>query len=344
MKAVVLSEIGPRENLEVRDLPRPEASRDHVVVKVHACGVCYRDIMDRTGKFPFIRTPIVPGHEFAGEVVEVGDGVREWSVGDRVLSLLRNACGRCSACRAGNERHCQVAWEIYGLTVDGGYAELVLAGANSLVKIPDDISYEIAATLMCTSAVALHAIRGQAKVRIGNEVLVTGASGGVGTQAIQLAKLSGAKVWAVTSSPDKVASLEALGADHVIVSTDGAFHKQIASESWEGGLDAAIEIVGSATFNASLRSLRPGGRLVLIGNVEGKRVELNPGLVILKELEIVGSEGVTRHDLETVMQFVCDGRLRPSLGRTMPLAEAAEAHRILEERGAVGRIVLTVTS
>ncbi|MBZ0251911.1 MAG: zinc-binding dehydrogenase, partial [Candidatus Methylomirabilis sp.] len=324
MKAVVLAAVGGPENLELQEIATPRATPGHVVVKVGACGVSYRDIIDRRGGFAFIQTPIVLGHEFAGEIVEVGEGVAGWSVGDRALNLHRNFCGVCPHCRGGEERECSGSWEVFGLTVNGGYAEYALCGALSLERLPEALSYEVGATMMSAAAVAYHNTRNVARVGLGDRVLVTGGSGGVGAYAVQVAKLLGATVWAVTSSEKKARALRDLGADEVIVAPDGNFHKEVQRRTEGAGLDAAVENVGGPTFNSSLRSLRRGGRMVVIGNIDGKPVELNLGLPIVKSLAILGSDGVTRRALRETMGLVAEGRLRPAICETLPLAKAAD--------------------
>ena len=340
MKAIVLRKAGPADNLEIKEIETPRATPGHVVVKVHACGVGYRDIIDRRGGQGFILTPIVLGHEFAGEIVEVGEGVTRWHVGNRVVNLYHNFCGICEHCLGGDERRCINIHEIFGLTVNGGYAEFALAHERALEGLPEGIPYDVAATLMSATGVGFHNTANIADVRVGEEVLVTGATGGVGSAAVQTAKLLGAKVWAVTSSENKIKLLEETGADHVILSTDGRFHKQILDDREGQGLDVAIDCVGAPTFNASLRSLHPRGRAVIIGNVDGRRVEINLGIIIVNTLRILGSDNVTRAALRQTMALVREGKLRPMINECMPLERAADAHRILEAKGTFGRIVL----
>ncbi|MCP4578294.1 MAG: alcohol dehydrogenase catalytic domain-containing protein, partial [Deltaproteobacteria bacterium] len=156
MKAVVLREPGPADNLEVQEIETPKATPGHVVVKVHACAVGYRDIIDRRGGQGFILTPIVLGHEFAGEIVEVGEGVRRWHVGDRVVNLYHDFCGICEHCLGGDERRCLNIREIFGLTVNGGYAEHVLSDERALEPFPEEIPYDVASTLMSATCVGFN--------------------------------------------------------------------------------------------------------------------------------------------------------------------------------------------
>jgi len=340
MKAVVLQQTGGPEQLVYQDIETPEVTAGHVLVKVGACGVGYRDLIERRGDMPMLRPPIVQGHEFAGEIVAVGAGVRRWSVGDRVLNLYASSCGICSHCIGGDERRCRDLSEAFGLTVNGGYAEYVLAHERGLERLLPDIPYDVAATLYSATGVGFNNVANAAAVRVGEKVLVTGASGGVGSAAVQTAKLLGAAVWTITSSADKVEVLRQLGADHVVVNDAGDFHKQILVATDGEGVDVAIDCVGSPTLNACLRSLRPYGRVVVVGNVDARRFELNLGYLLQRSIRIIGSDNVTRAALRQVMALVRAGGLRPLIHDRLPLARASDAHRLLESRGVAGRLVL----
>jgi D-arabinose 1-dehydrogenase-like Zn-dependent alcohol dehydrogenase len=257
-----------------------------------------------------------------------------------VLNLYHDFCGICDHCLGGDERRCRNIREFFGLSVNGGYAEYVLASERALEAIPEAIPYDMAATLMSATGVGFHNTANTAGVHMGEDILVTGATGGVGSAAVQTAKLLRARVWAVTSNEDKVKFLEQIGVDHVIVNADGRFHKGILDERNGQGLDAAIDCVGAPTFNGSLRSLRPQGRAVIIGNVDGRPVQMNLGFIIINRLRILGSDNVTRAALRQTMELVSAGKLNPTINKRMPLERAREAHGILEAKGAVGRIVL----
>ena len=339
MKAILLREAGGLDRLELTDVPLPSPAAGQVRIRVRGCGVCYRDLVDREGRYPFMRFPFVTGHELAGEVSAVGDGVRDFAVGDRVATTHRPACGECAACVQGNETHCLASPVSYGHTVDGGYAEEVIAWPGSLVKVPDQLPLDEAAFLHCTAAVALRGLRHHAQLGPGETVVMTGASGGVGVHALQVARLLGARVIAVTSSAAKVERLRALGADEVVLDGGGGFHREVMSRTG-GGADVALDLVGAPTFNASLRSLRLGGRLVVIGNVTGERVELNPGYVITREIAVHGSAGATRAELAEVLGWAAQGRLQPIVAERLPLAEARAAQARLVEKNVVGRLVL----
>ncbi|MGZ3441771.1 MAG: zinc-binding dehydrogenase [Polyangia bacterium] len=337
MRAAVIRDVGSIELVD--DWPAPTAGPGQVVVRVAACGVCYRDLIDRDGKYPFLRRPVVTGHELAGTVEAVGASVRGFAVGERVAAVHRAPCGACAPCQAGEETRCAASPVMYGVTVDGGYAERVALWESSLVRVPDGVELEAAAVLHCTAAVALRALRKHARVAAGETVVMTGASGGVGVHALQVARILGARVIAVTSSEAKVERLRSLGADEVVIARDASWHKEIVARTG-GGADVALELVGAPTFNGALRALRFGGRMVVVGNVTTERVEVNPGYLIARELAVLGSASATRAELGEVLGWARDGTLTPIIAARRPLAEARAAQAALVEKGVIGRQLL----
>jgi NADPH:quinone reductase-like Zn-dependent oxidoreductase len=340
MRAVALEQTGPAENLQLKELPLPTVDSGSVLLRVRACSVAYRDVVDRSGRLPFMKLPVILGHEFAGEVVAVGADVTRWKVGDRVVNLHRNFCGACAHCTEGDERRCMSNMEAFGVTVDGGYAEYCRAGERALEALPDSISYTDAASVMGAMAVAYENLVEVAGVGPSSTVLITGASGGVGSNAVQIAHSMGCTVYAVTRNADKVPFLEKLGADHVIVASDGRFHKAVMAKTGGAGVDASLDCVGTPTLNSSLRSLRPGGSVVVIGNIDGQPFSMNPGLVILKSLRILGSAGVSRDSLVTVLGRVAQGDWSPQIDRIGGLVDIIGFHGLLEAGGACGRLVV----
>jgi acryloyl-coenzyme A reductase len=341
MRAVVLRQTGGPEKLILEETPEPRLEEDDVLVRVRAAAVCGRDLIDRRGGFPLMKLPTVLGHEFAGEVMALGPSAARsgLALGDRVVNLHRPSCGVCRRCLAGEPVLCERAWQSFGHTVDGGYAELVAAHHRALVKIPATLPFEAASTLMCTAGVALFALRARGGLSLGETVLITGASGGVGSMAVQVARRMGARVIATTTSPAKVEALLALGAHEVVVSADGRFHEEVLKRN-DGGVDLALELTGSATFAGALRSLRRGGRIVVVGNIETEKLAINPGALIIYGHTILGSASCTHRDLEDVIRMVGAGEITAKVDRVLPLGEAAEAHRLLAERAVVGRVVL----
>jgi D-arabinose 1-dehydrogenase-like Zn-dependent alcohol dehydrogenase len=340
MRAVVLDAKDAPFRVEERSLPVPEAPGT-VLLKVAACGVCYRDLIDRKGLYPFSSFPRVLGHEIAGEVLAFGPGVSDFQIGDKVVTTHHDACGACPACREGEEVRCERGFFSYAMTVDGGYQEAVIAHASTLVKVPDGLDLAKASFLHCTAAVAARAIFHRGRLQFGETVLVTGASGGVGIHALQLLRLAGARTIAATTSEAKVAALKQHGAHEIVVLREGVKLQDEVKRLTDGrGCDMALELTGAPTWNASVRSVRRGGRVVLVGNVTTERVELNPGYAILNEIAILGSAGASRADLAQVLDRAARGELTPVMAGTLPLEKAEEAHARLKGKGVTGRLVL----
>ena len=340
MDAVVLRAFGDSNNLRLESVPEPTPGTGEVLLRVHACGVCYHDVINRRGHLPRTSVPAILGHEVAGEVVAVGAGVKGWKVGDRAATLQRLSCGSCPTCRAGRPTLCRRDARFFGEEIPGGYASLMAAPVAGLGRVPASLSWEAAATACCTTGTAVHVVRTRGRIRPGETVLVTGASGGVGLSAVQLARLDGARVLAVTSSASKVEALEAAGADEVIVSPTLEFASEVRKRTDGEGVNVVLEIVGSATFAQSLRSVAPGGRVVVVGNLVTRDVTLNPGLVIVKELEILGAFATDQIELEEALKLTATRAIQPFISEALPLADAAVAHARLEQRGVAGRIVL----
>lgn len=339
MRATVLRQFGAPDVLRCEDVAQPQPAADQMLVKVGCCGVCGHDLLNRAGAFPRTPLPCVMGHEIAGTVADVGPLVAGFRTGDRVALNQRMSCGTCEPCREGRDNLCRAVGVFYGEGLSGGYGEYVVASARNAVLLPDSIPLDVGATLSCAIGTGYHAL-GRARLRLGGTVVVTAASGGVGIHTVMLARLMGVRVIAVSTSPDKADRLRAAGADHVVVARDGGFHAEVRALTNDSGADAVIEIAGTVTFDSSMRSLKPGGRLVLVGNLQPGVVPWNPAPSILKELEVIGSAHATVADLKQVVELVRHGRIVPEIAARIPVADAAEAHRIIAARATVGRVVL----
>ena len=338
MKRIRMTEAGWDRNLVVegRYETAPEPVRDQVRVQVEACGVCYRDCIDREGRFPFLQLPITPGHEAVGKVVAMGPEVTEWRVGDRVATMHRDSCGSCDACDSGQTSLCERAAAVFGLLIDGGYASEVTAPQRAFYRADSEMPATHAAILHCTFGTAYRGLRVFGGVQPGDRVLITGANGGVGVAAVQVAARLGAVVVAVVRDPSHGDALRALGADEVVVDTDGKFHKTIPG----GFVDVALDCVGQPTFNSSLRSLRVGGKVVAIGNVVGERAQLNIGYIITRGIQVIGSSGANRRDMKEVLGLHRRQPFKFHLHKTMSLDDADDAQRAVKAGGLRGRIVL----
>jgi len=343
MKAAWIEGFGGPEAIIFGDRPVPEPGPGEVRIRVEACGVCRHDALTRAGAFPLTVLPVVLGHQIAGVVDAVGPGVEEPRAGERVLSMVFQTCGRCDACMAGREPLCRERPRFLGEDLDGGYAEYVVARSEVWVALPDALSTERGAVLTCSLGTAYHALVTRGKVRSGERVLVTGASGGVGMQAVGMLKALGAWPIAVTRRASAVPALEHAGAAQVVVAPGGRYRDAVKGVTGDG-VDLAVDIVGGASLDEAMRSVRPGGRIVVLGNVEGGIAEIRPALLILKELSLVGTKSVTRAEMQELVQLVADGTFAVADPTVRPLREAAQAHVELESGHSLGRTVLHPTS
>ncbi len=335
MKAAVLEKI--REPLKIVEKDVPEPNGNEVVIEQDLTGICFRDILTRDGFFPRAKLPITPGHEISGTVTAVGEKVSGFRVGDRVSSLIYDPCGNCEFCRSGNENLC-VNKRTYGELLDGAYARFVKVTDRSLVKVPEGVSPEGAAISACVTGMVYNALHRVGGLESGMTALITGAGGGVGVHAVQVAKAIGAKVVAETSSQWKEEKLYQLGADHVI-SAGERFDRKV-KEMIGDGVHVALENVGIHTFENSLRSLRTGGRLVVIGNVTPDPVKLPLGLIILKGNSIAGSISSTREDMKKALELTASGKVKPIVDRRIPLDRINEAYSDMIDRKPFGRVYL----
>jgi NADPH:quinone reductase-like Zn-dependent oxidoreductase len=227
--------------------------------------------------------------------------------------------------------------------VRGGYAEYAAVPQDALVRVPGDMPFEVACVLGPGAGVALNAVRDVAHVCLAETVLVTGASGGVGLPAVQLAKLAGARVIAISRSEDKRAALMEAGADAVVViPPDGRFGQGVKALTEDGeGADVVIDTVGSQVFDAAFDSLAPHGRYALVGQLFGEDIAINPARIFFKRAVLAGVGSVSRAQLQDVIRLTDRGELKPQIGRVLPLSDVAEAHRLVEAAAVFGRVVVT---
>lgn len=338
MRAVVVRRFGGPEVLEPADVDVPHHGPGEILVRVAACGVCGHDLLARAGRLGGA-LPRILGHEISGAIVSVGADVASFGVGQRVVLNQRRHCGRCSACRTGHPNRCVRGAGFYGEDLPGGYAQYVVAEPANAVPLPEEVSDIAAAALPCGVVTALHALR-RAGARYGDVVAIMGAGGGVGVHAVAIAASTGARVIAVTHRADKAPALREAGADEVVV-TEGADTARVVREAAGGNVDVVVDCAGVAV-GAGARILRHGGRLALLGNIDPRALDVPAGLLILKEIELIGSAHGTPDELATAVSMVAGGGLEPRIAATFPLEAAADAHRRLEARGTVGRVVLTV--
>ncbi len=339
MRAVVLEEPGSPQGLRLTEAPEPEPGPREALVRVRAAGVCHHDVAAMRGLLRRgIKPRVILGHEIAGEVAQVGAHVRAVAPGDRVASILTNCCGTCRRCIEGNEHRCLNGHGI-GHGADGGYAEYAAIAEASLRPIPEGVTFEQAAVCACPIGVVLRAVRDLARPQLGETVVVTGAGGGLGTHGIQIARAMGARVLAVTGSEGKIERLREMGAEEVIFSPDLEFHWEVLALTGERGADAVIDTVGSAAFGAAFQCLAQYGRIVLVGEIAGGAISINPANLLFKDARLLGTSGVSRRDLDDALGLVQRGAVRPIV-TVFRLEEASRVHQMLMDRQLFGRAVL----
>jgi len=333
MKALLLRRHGGLQDLElVADHPRPEPVEGHVVIRVRASSFNYHDVFTVRG-MPGIKVPlpVVIGLDMAGEIAEVGAGVKGWKAGDRVLvNPLNKKKG------------------LMGEMLDGGMAEYCLVGADQLLRMPDKVSFVDAAALPVAYGTAHRMFITHQTLKQGERVIVLGASGGVGTACVILAKMLGAEVIACASSEEKLARLKEVGADHVVnyATTDWskwAIEKygKPQRRSFEGGVDAVVNFTGGDTWLPSLRCLKRGGKLLVCGATAGYDPKEDLRYVWSFELKIIGSNSFYDEDLKALLDMVAKGAIKPLIDRTLALEEAREGLRLIQDREVIGKVVVT---
>ncbi|BAB60114.1 alcohol dehydrogenase [ADH] [Thermoplasma volcanium GSS1] len=333
MKAAILKKIN--EPVSIDDVDIPDPAENEVLIKQEYAGVCYRDLLAATGFFPRIALPMIQGHEIGGTVVKVGDKVEAFRPGDKVSSLIYIPCGKCEFCRSGNENLCPYKKSL-GEEVQGGFRQYVNIPEISLVKAPNNVDGASLSLAACVTGMLYHALKRMGKAGEGKKVLITGAGGGVGIHAVEMAKAFGATVIAETTSPEKLDLLEKIGADY-IVDGNSKFNEDVKKL---GGADIVLECVGIYTFERSLRSLNNGGKMVIIGNVKPDPVSLPLGLIILKGNTIRGSISSTKKDVEEALNMVSKGMIKPIVGKEIDISQINEAYKLMKDKKSSGRIMI----
>lgn len=342
MKAVFIRQHGDPDVLEVGETETPQPAAGQALVRLKAAALNHLDIWVRRG-WSGIRLayPHILGADGAGEIAALGDGVSGWQVGDRVVINANIGCGECAACLAGFDNRCK-NWNLLGETLPGTYAEYVSVPARNLLALPVGFDEFTAAAAGLVFHTAWHSLIVRGGLRPGESLLVVGASGGVNTACIQLAKFAGAKVYVVGSSPAKLELARTLGADVTIDrSSTPNWSKEIYLLTEKQGVDVVVDNVGE-TFPHSLRAARTGGRILTVGNTAGPQVMIDNRYIFAHHLSILGSTMGTLANFRTVMGLVFSGKLKPALDRTYPLAEVRQAHQRLESGEQLGKITLAI--
>ncbi len=332
MKALVLRRHGDLQDLEVvTDHPVPRAAEGHVVIRVKAASFNYHDVFTVRG-MPGIKVPlpVIIGLDMAGEIAEVGAGVAGWTAGDRVLvNPLNKKKG------------------LMGEMLDGGMAQYCLVSADQLIAMPDSVTFEDAASLPVAYGTAHRMLMTHKTVRPGDRVLILGASGGVGTGCVILAKLLGAEVIACASSAEKLERLREIGADHAINYREVDFSKWAVEKygkpqrrSYEGGVDVVINVTGGETWLPSLRCIQRGGKLLVCGATAGHDPREDLRYIWTFEINVVGSNSFYDEDLKGLLALIQAGKMHPVIDKVLSLDEAREGLRLIRDREVIGKVIV----
>ena len=343
MQAVIIEQFGGPETLKAVQLPDPKPKPGEVLLRVRACALNHLDIWVRNGIPAYkIQLPHILGCDVSGEVAALGEGVNSIKIGQRVAVSPGRSCLKCESCLGGLDNQCKEYAIVGAQGGPGGYAEFLCVPQGHLLAMPDNQSYEEAAAYPLTFLTAWHMLMTLSSCGPDKIVLVLGAGSGIGVAAIEVAKLSGAKVIAVSTSAEKLERAKALGADATIHSPPQDILRQTMKITEGSMADIAFEHVGPATFESSLKSLKPGGRLVTCGATTGPMVSLDLRYVFSRQLQILGSSMGTQQEMRRVARLVAQGKLRPLVDRVFPLSKARQAHEYLAEKKHFGKVVLKI--
>jgi alcohol dehydrogenase len=325
MKAAVIERQGGIENIVFREFPDPSIGPNDIKVRVRACGLNYFDIFVRRGMpgFP-VPMPFISGGDIAGEVAEIGENVKGWRIGERVL-----------VDPATNEG-------MIGEKLLGGMAQFVRVPANYVIKLDERLSYESAAAIPANYGTTFRMLFTNGDIQKGDLILVLGASGGVGTATVQVAKMHGAAVIACAGSEEKCRRLKELGADHTINYASVDFSREAWAISGKKGVDVAVNFTGGETWVPTMKALKKHGKLLTCGATAGFDPKTDIRYIWQRELKILGSNGYSKEDVTKGMISVAEGKVKIPEIVTFPLEKLGEAETLMEERNFFGKIVMLV--
>jgi len=342
MRAMVLHDWVKKwgSNLKLENVSIPKVGHREALVKVRACGVGLTVSNFLIGESSTDRSllPRIPGHEIAGDVVEVGQGVNNVAVGDRVLVYFYLACGHCRFCLGGMQDLCTESKGVVGVQCDGGYAEYAKVPADNLLPFPNSISYVKATVINDALATPVHVMKRRAEVKPGHDVMVIGAAGGVGIHMVQVAKVYGGNVIGVDVDDEKLKKVKELGAELVVNARSQSVVEEVMKATGGKGVESAIDMVGTReTLTSCLECAARQGRVVTLTGHPGVTFEVNPRRLVRDEIAVLGSRYTTKTEFMEAMELVRSGKVRPVVSETRPLERVEELHVKLSENRLLGR-------
>jgi NADPH:quinone reductase-like Zn-dependent oxidoreductase len=338
MKAIRFHQFGGPEVLKYEDVSEPALREDYVLVRVRACALNHLDLWVRKG-LPGVKLPHINGSDVAGEVARVGSYIKDLAPGTRILLSPMVFCNHCEYCVSGQQNLCR-QFSVLGSLVDGGNAEYIAVPRVNVIPIPDHLSFDDAASVPLVFVTAWHMLVTRARIQPGQTVLVLGASSGVGTAAIQIAKFFHATVITTAGDERKLEKARELGADYTINHYQQKISDEVRRITSKAGVDIVFEHVGQATWGESMKSLKPSGTIVTCGATTGYEASFDLRFLFARQLSFLGSFMGTMGELHAVLKHVFSGELKPVVDRTFPLKDTAAAHEYLQKSQMFGKVVL----
>ncbi len=341
MKAVVFEKFGGPEVLQVQQVAKPEPKRGEVRVRVRAAGINMLDSFIRSEPAPWVKVPHILGSDISGEVDAIGDAVYDWKPGQEVILYPLITCGICELCKSGDENQCQER-KVIGDQTNGGYAEYIVVPERNLIKKPERLSHEEAATIPLAFTTAYHMIFNRGKLKPGERALVMGGSGGVGSAAVQLCKVAGAWVATTVGSDAKARQAKEIGADAVFLHGEDKWQEKVLKATEDNGVDLVIEHMGGRFTEAAIDAMARKGRMVAIGSTAGNELKLRLDKFYQKQLSLLGSYVGVKAELQSVVKLFESNNVKPLVDKSFSLDKAADAHKYLAKREHFGKVVLKV--
>ena len=339
MKAIRIYEHGGVDVLKWDNIPKPELSVNQVLIDVKATSLNHLDIWVRKG-IPGVPLPLITGSDAAGIISEVGDGVKKSRIGEKVMIQPLIFCGKCASCNKGKENLCK-SMGIMGENCQGVNAERIIVEESQAIPFPDQLSFEAAASFALVAQTSFQMLVRRANLQAGEFVLIWGASSGVGSMGIQIAKAMGATVIAIAGTNEKCEKAGLLGADHILNYKTDDILGEIKSLTNGKGIDVVFEHVGQETWNISMKSLARGGRVVTCGATTGFKANLNLTHLFFKQQSILGSTMGSKSSFEGALTLLNEGKIKPVIDRIFPISEIQSAHEYLESSMQFGKVVLS---
>jgi NADPH:quinone reductase-like Zn-dependent oxidoreductase len=342
MKAVILNENGGTDKLiYTEDFPLPEIKPDEVLVNIKATTINRADLVIRAG-YPglSLNFPHVLGGDISGVIAETGSKVKGFKKGDRVISWSIVSCGECEWCKKGRRGLC-FNWQYFGMHRKGSYAEFTAVPAGSLIKLPENISFEDAACLPVAGLTAYHALGRIGNLKKGETFFIWGGASGLGMMAVQIAKNAGAKVFATAGTEGKIKHLEELGVDYVFNHrTDETIAEEVLNLTDKHGIDAVLDYIGPATHPKSFQMVKKGGRILWCGIMTGREAMVSIHQTYLRHISLLGLYLGEKEELEELVELVSQGKVKPYIGETIGLKNAANGQQLIQDGKVTGKIVM----